>query len=98
MLIFEHLTFQSVYDIDPGYLDSQTLMSTILLPGSIIGLALTLLCLLPAKPLRKPRSAKINICFTFALLVASFFFLLQNVLAKDDDSGPIKMVHEILPL
>ena len=94
---YEHLKFQSAYDIDPGYLDSQTLMTNILLPGSVIGLVLTILFLLPAK-LRKPRAVKINICFSFALLVASFFFLLQNVLAKDDDSGLIKMVREILQL
>merc|ERR1712003_254469 len=81
----------SPYEIDPGFIESQTLMTTILLSLAMICLLLTLVFLLPAAPLRKQRSTKINICFSFSLLLASFLFLLQNSLVKPDNSGPIKL-------
>ncbi|XP_063693463.1 adhesion G-protein coupled receptor G7-like [Bolinopsis microptera] len=80
----------SPYPIDPGFIKSQTLMSTIILSLSMICLSLTIVCLASAAPIRKQRSTKINICFSFSLLLASFLFLLQNALVKSDDSGAIK--------
>jgi len=84
--------FQSAYEIDKGYAESQTILTQVLLGLSTLGLLATLCFLLPAKALRTTRSSKINICFTFALLLASVTFLLQDLLIKEDGSGLIKVV------
>ncbi|KAL5247689.1 hypothetical protein ACHWQZ_G019546 [Mnemiopsis leidyi] len=81
----------SPYEIDPGYLESQTLMSMVIMSLAIICLVLTIAFLLPAAPLRKQRSTKINICFSFSLLLATLLFLLQNALVKSDNSGVLKL-------
>ena len=89
------LYLQSTKEIDQGYRKGQTLLTTILLAGSILGLLITLLLMLPAKELRSNRSAKINIWFCFTLLLASTFFLLQHLLVKEDNTGIIQLVRDI---
>ena len=88
--------FQSAYEIDRGYAEVQSYLTYVLLALSTVGLLLTLICLLPAKALRSTRSAKINICFTIALLLASLMFLIQDAFIKADDSGVIKLVSRII--
>ena len=88
--------FQSAYEIDPTYVEAQTILTRVFLCISIVCLLLTLLCLLPLPVLRSTRSAKINMCFTFALLLASTLFVLQDLLIKRDNTGVIKLVNDNL--
>lgn len=68
------------------------MITYVLLGVSTVGLVITLLLLLPVKKLRATRSAKINICFTVSLLLASLTFLIQDLFISSDNSGVIKMV------
>jgi len=81
----------SAYEIDRGYAEAQSHLTTVLLSLSTLGLILTLALLLPAKSLRSTRSAKINICFTISLLLASFLFLIQDAFISSDNTGLIKL-------
>ncbi|XP_063690519.1 adhesion G-protein coupled receptor G2-like [Bolinopsis microptera] len=83
--------FQSAYEIDRGFAEVQSYLTYVLLGISIVSLILTLVFLLPAKALRSTRSAKINICFTTALLLASLMFLIQDAFISADDTGVIKL-------
>ncbi|XP_063676040.1 uncharacterized protein LOC134812503 isoform X2 [Bolinopsis microptera] len=81
----------SAYEIDRGFAEVQSYLTYVLLGISTVGLILTLVFLLPAKALRSTRSAKINICFTGALLLASLMFLIQDAFISADDTGLIKL-------
>jgi len=81
----------SAYEIDRGYAEVQSYLTYVLLGVSTVGLLLTLVFLLPAKALRSTRSAKINICFTTALLLASLMFLIQDAFISAQDTGVIKL-------
>eukprot|EP00116_Pleurobrachia_bachei_P010447 sb/3470709/ len=81
----------SAYEIDRGYAVAQSYLTWILLGISTLGLALTLCFLLPAAELRKTRSAKINVCFTVSLILASFLFLVQDLFIKSNNSGAIEL-------
>lgn len=81
----------SAYEIDRGYAEAQSMITYVLLGVSTVGLVITLLLLLPVKKLRATRSAKINICFTVSLLLASLTFLIQDLFISSDNSGVIKM-------
>ncbi|XP_063693507.1 uncharacterized protein LOC134825280 [Bolinopsis microptera] len=78
-------------EIDPGYLEVQSLMSQILLGGSVLGLIATIGLILPASAIVTTRSAKVNICFSIALLLASLLFLLQDIFIKADNTGLIQL-------
>ncbi|KAL5265842.1 hypothetical protein ACHWQZ_G006505 [Mnemiopsis leidyi] len=81
----------SAYEIDRGYAQVQSYLTYVLLGLSTVGLLLTLVFLLPAKALRSTRSAKINICFTTALLLSSLLFLIQDAFVNAEDTGIIKL-------
>ena len=91
-ILYDLKLFQSAYEIDRGYAQTQSYVTYVLLGLSTIGLSLTLILLLPAKTLRSTRSAKINICFTISLLLSSLLFLLQDLFIKADNTGVIKLV------
>ena len=92
-MFLTHLTLpQSASEIDRGYAVIQSYLTWVLLGISTLGLAMTLCFLLPAAELRKTRSAKINVCFTLALILASTVFLIQDLFIKADNSGLIKLV------
>eukprot|EP00116_Pleurobrachia_bachei_P000427 sb/3460689/ len=78
-------------EIDPGYLESQSIMSKAFLGASILGLFATIGLILPASAVAKSRSAKVNMCFSFTLLLASIMFLIQDFLVNAENTGLIKL-------
>ena len=54
---------QSPYPIDPGYLEAQVVMSTVLLSLSVVCLLLSIASLLPVKALMAQRSTKVMFVF-----------------------------------
>ncbi|KAL5246778.1 hypothetical protein ACHWQZ_G018849 [Mnemiopsis leidyi] len=78
-------------EISPGYIAVQSMLSRVLLAGSIVGLIATIGLILPASAIVTTRSAKVNICFSISLLIASLLFFIQDFLIKDDNSGIIKL-------
>lgn len=67
-------------------------MSKVFLACSCVGLLATIGLILPASAISKTRSAKVNMCFSFTLLLASVMFLVQDFLVKSDDTGVINLV------
>ena len=84
--------FQAAKEINPGYSTVQSYLTYVLLGCSVVSLILTILLIIPLKNLRSIRSVKINICLTFALLLASSLFLLQDAFVNVEDTGLIKLV------
>ena len=82
---------QSAEEIDPGYSRVQSYLTYAILGVSTVGLFLTIV-LLPTEGLRENKSAKINICLSTALLLASLMFLLQDAFINVADTGIIKLV------
>lgn len=82
----------SAFEIDKAYAESQTILTQVLLGLSTVGLIITLALMLPPKNLRSTRSAKINICFSIALLLASVVFLIQDLFIDGkNNTGVIKI-------
>ena len=72
-------TFQSAEEIDPGYLEGQTILSQILLSGSVFGLLTTIILMIPGQ-----QSTRLYMMYTSSFIDDENYIKVYQLLSFED--------------